>query len=240
METKFCIECKLNRNVCDFYKNRKKCKTCIAKYKKRYAQENKEKISLQQKKWREENKEYIEKYREKNKNKIQERNKKYWEENKEKQKEVIAKWRKDNALHIKEYRKINKERDKEKAKIWGRSEKGNALRRTITQRYRARKKKLASQLTASEWLKIKRDFNNSCAYCNDKGVNLEQEHFVPVSKGGGLTDNNILPSCRSCNASKNNRDFLEWYKTQNNYSLENEIKIIKYLNQKGANIKYGL
>ena len=49
METKFCIECKLNRNVCDFYKNRKKCKTCIAKYKKRYAQENKEKISLQQK-----------------------------------------------------------------------------------------------------------------------------------------------------------------------------------------------
>ena len=31
---------------------------------------------------------------------------------------------------------------------------------------------------------------------------LEQEHVIPLSKGGALTLHNIVPACRSCNSKK--------------------------------------
>ena len=71
-------------------------------------------------------------------------------------------------------------------------------------------------------------FNNSCAYCGAK-CELEQEHFIPVTKGGEYTKNNIITACRSCNASKGNRDFDEWYKNKDFYNKDRENKIKQYL-----------
>jgi 5-methylcytosine-specific restriction endonuclease McrA len=72
-------------------------------------------------------------------------------------------------------------------------------------------------------------FDNKCAYCG-KEKPLAQDHFVPLSKGGEYTNNNIICSCKSCNSSKSDKDFFEWYPEQLFYSKEREAKILKYLN----------
>lgn len=49
------------------------------------------------------------------------------------------------------------------------------------------------------------DQDGRCAYCREE-KELELEHLIPVSKGGGNDFDNLLFSCRSCNASKGNKD----------------------------------
>ena len=58
---------------------------------------------------------------------------------------------------------------------------------------------------------------------------LEQEHFIPLSKGGGYSMGNIIPACRACNASKSDKDFFEWYPEYKYYSEERENKILDFL-----------
>jgi hypothetical protein len=43
-----------------------------------------------------------------------------------------------------------------------------------------------------------------CAKCGNR-ENLEYDHIVPVSKGGGNTERNIELLCQNCNRSKSNR-----------------------------------
>jgi 5-methylcytosine-specific restriction endonuclease McrA len=71
-------------------------------------------------------------------------------------------------------------------------------------------------------------FNYECCYCGST-INLEQEHFIPLSLNGGYTKDNIMVACRSCNSSKNNHNFFDWYQRQSYYSKQREIKIIEYL-----------
>lgn len=65
-------------------------------------------------------------------------------------------------------------------------------------------------LTIEQWQGILLTFNNACAYCLKEHVPLEQEHMNPISKGGTHTADNVIPACRKCNASKNNKSFLEF------------------------------
>ena len=254
-QTKICITCgkELTLNNDNFAKTKRSndgfanvCKPCKREYDKKYRLENNDKIKEKQKKyyeenkeerssyykkWRAENQEHVKKYREENKERTTEYNKKQWLENKEERKALVDKWRKENAEHIKNYRKVNRDRDKEKAREWGRSERGNRLRRTTTNRYRARKKSLKNDFTEKQWKECMKHFDYTCAYCGSPGK-LEQEHFVPITKSGHFTKNNIVPSCRSCNGSKSNSDFEDWYKNQIYYSKERELKIFMYLGKK--------
>jgi 5-methylcytosine-specific restriction endonuclease McrA len=66
------------------------------------------------------------------------------------------------------------------------------------------------QLTEEQWEKIKADCNYTCSYCGASDVKLTQDHFIPISKGGLHTANNIVPSCVSCNSSKQARNPFEW------------------------------
>ena len=52
-----------------------------------------------------------------------------------------------------------------------------------------------------------------CAYCGEEKI-LHKDHFVPLSKGGEFTHNNVVPSCACCNVSKSNNDFFEWYEQE--------------------------
>ena len=56
-------------------------------------------------------------------------------------------------------------------------------------------------LTFAQWEQIKIDFNHCCAYCGSQ-TELEQDHVMPISKGGNHTSANIVPACRACNAKK--------------------------------------
>lgn len=99
-------------------------------------------------------------------------------------------------------------------------------------KYKARKRQLPNTLTESQWLNIKSYFHNKCAYCG-KEIPLTQEHFIPVSKGGEYTHNNILPACQSCNSSKGNRNFFIWYPKYKFYSKKREKQILTFLGYKG-------
>lgn len=220
------------------------CKSCKKAYDREYRLKNKEKMKAKQKEyfqknkekrlayhktWREENQEHLEKYRKVNKDRTTEFNKKYWAENKEQVKKKIAKWRKENKERIRQYRKENRERDRLQQKKWTQSDRGNKLSRLKTNAYRARKRKLPNDFTPQQWEECIQHFDNGCAYCGEKSELLEQEHFIPVSKGGAFTKNNIVIACRTCNASKTDRDFFEWYPEQPYYSQSREMKILQYL-----------
>lgn len=223
------------------------CRDCIKEYEKQYRQENKEYRKLYNKQWRQENKEYRKLYE-----------KQWRQENKEHRKLYNKQWHQENKEYIKEHYKQykkqwhqeNKEKINERHKQWYQENKEyikeynkqyfqeNIDRyRQNNQKRKAIKKRLPHTLTLDQWEKIKNDFNNECAYCGKTEQEhkeefnelLHQEHFIPLSKGGEYTHNNIIPACRSCNRSKHNTDFFEWYPTYEEYNEEREQFILEYL-----------
>lgn len=98
----------------------------------------------------------------------------------------------------------------------------------LSHRYRSRKKKLECRFTIQQWIDCVKCFGGRCAYCGKKRK-LEQEHFVPASKGGEYTVNNIIPACKSCNSSKHNSDVSDWYPRQEFFLEARMSKIYRYL-----------
>lgn len=49
-----------------------------------------------------------------------------------------------------------------------------------------------------------------CAYCGTPGEALQRDCVLPLSRGGRYTLDNIVPACRSCNASKCNDEVTGW------------------------------
>ena len=76
----------------------------------------------------------------------------------------------------------------------------------------ARKANLSHTLTAQDWSDKLDFFSNQCIYCWQEfpPEDLHQEHVVPVLKDGGYDKDNIVPSCQSCNSSKNATDLLDF------------------------------
>lgn len=79
---------------------------------------------------------------------------------------------------------------------------------------RARKRRALKQgtsdstLTEKEWLSILETFNYECVYCGDPWV--ERDHFIPLSKGGTHTADNVVPACMTCNRRKRDKMPLEF------------------------------
>ena len=142
----------------------------------------------------------------KNKESITEKNKQYYKNNIEKSKKY------SKSFHL----------------IYDKTEKGKDVKAVAWQKRRTLELDLGGSLSKEQWADIKNYFNMRCAYCGeDKKLTIE--HFIPVSKGGTLSINNIIPSCGNCNSSKGNRDFNQWYKNQPYYSKEREENILTYL-----------
>lgn len=152
--------------------------------------------------------------------------------------------REKHRRYVEEYyttEKGRENRQRKKGKIGERverfREKNPEYMRLHNQKRYAKNRNLESNLKIEEWKSCLSYFNHCCAYCgtserelNELGEILEQEHFVPVSKNGGYTKSNILPSCRSCNMYKYNHDFDEWYSNYYLYSEDRKGRIMNYLN----------
>lgn len=50
----------------------------------------------------------------------------------------------------------------------------------------------------------------TCQYCGARGVKLECDHILPVSRGGGHGLDNLATSCFACNRSKRAKTLEEW------------------------------
>ena len=83
---------------------------------KRYYEQNKDKILARHKDWREKNQDYMKTYRSKNREKILERNKLYYQNNKEKVDAIKDTWRKQNSDKVKQYRRQYRQNIKTKQK----------------------------------------------------------------------------------------------------------------------------
>lgn len=49
----------------------------------------------------------------------------------------------------------------------------------------------------------------ACAYCGGEGP-FQKDCVLPISRGGRYTRENVVPACRSCNASKCNSEVTGW------------------------------
>ncbi len=49
-----------------------------------------------------------------------------------------------------------------------------------------------------------------CAYCGASDGSLQRDCVLPISRGGRYTIDNVVPACRSCNASKCNHEVTGW------------------------------
>lgn len=212
----------------------KTCKKCNRKFPltEQYFQRRKESKDGFRNECKQCRSEYLAKYRKENREKILESNKKYNEENKEKRIEYKVQNRKMLRQYDKFYRKNNPEKEKVFREKYRKE--NRELYRVARMRYRSKKNELPQTFTVEEWEMCLNHFNNSCAYCGKHQSELEhkieQDHFIPVTKQGGYTVDNIIPACRSCNASKLNNDFGTWYREQSFYNTESEHRILSYIN----------
>jgi len=228
-------------------KNKEKLKiTSKLKYEK-----NKEKYAETKKKYYREHKkeaaEYSKKYRADNSKDLSDKKRQYYEKNRDILKEKSAQHYNENREYALEQMKQHRLECPEVRNKWLSENKERMLNynrqyrkehpessRKWSQERKARIKRLPATLTPEQWMKIKIDFGNSCCYCGKHESEIdhpiEQEHFIPLFHGGEYTHDNIIPSCKSCNSSKNNKDFFEWYPGRPYYSKQREQKILAYLN----------
>jgi 5-methylcytosine-specific restriction endonuclease McrA len=64
-------------------------------------------------------------------------------------------------------------------------------------------------LSAAQWNAL-RDAWGGCAYCGAADKPLQRDCVLAISRGGRYTLDNIVPACRSCNASKGSEEVTTW------------------------------
>jgi hypothetical protein len=174
-----------------------------------YRQVNAERLTEQRREYRQANaeryKEQQRKYHQANAERLKEYNREYWQANIERIKK-----------QKREYRKANADRIKERSREYQRSQAGRAADKVNRNRRAARKRGLDNTLTAADWQAALDYFGGCCAACGrPQGLwhTLAADHWIPISKGGPTTPDNIVPLCHGvggCNNSKNDRDATEW------------------------------
>jgi 5-methylcytosine-specific restriction endonuclease McrA len=116
----------------------------------------------------------------------------------------IDKRREYNRNHGRAKRQANPEAARRKYREWYR----NNLEKN---RLRALRRNAGWVMTQEAWNAIVEFFGGRCAYCYEPlaAETIEIEHFMPLSRGGLNNEENIVPSCRTCNRQKHNKTPLE-------------------------------
>ena len=120
--------------------------------------------------------------------------------------------------YLREYRRNNPEKrakDCEYMKWYRTTEKGKAVHRTSIKKANARRKQAEGSHTSDEWLALKAKYHNRCLCCgrheSELSSPIEQDHVIPLCKGGSNWITNIQPLCEQCNGAsgkwKNTTDY---------------------------------
>lgn len=226
---KQCSKCKTTKLVSEFHRNRSSadgykdwCKECRKVETKKYREKNRDIILIKKRKW----------YRS-TKKRATERTK---SQLKEVDKVCTQCENKKSILDFREranggFYSVCRECENENNRAYRKNNPGiiNKIKVQTEQRRRLQSAALPRDFTAEEWEECMRAFDFKCAYCGSETDDMCQDHFIPLSKNGGYTKSNIIPSCRSCNCKKHNILFEEWYPSFEHYSEERERRIINYL-----------
>lgn len=203
--TRICTVCGIEKDITEYYKRGNggfyaQCKQCQLEKQQEYHNKKRDIILVKKRE-----------YNKRRAKEIADYNKKYYNLNSESIKQRVKEWENKNPIKYKEL-SINQYHKRQ-----------------------ARLKNLIHSFTKQEWEECKSYFKNEqgeleCAYCGKKLKRATQDHFIPVSKGGHYIKSNIIPVCQSCNSSKCDKDFKEWYLERIFYSKEREDKVYKYIN----------
>lgn len=183
METRVCLRCKKEKQIIDFYEIKSRLtKKGIPQRSNYCAPCFLEKAREDYHKNRDRRREANRKWMLNNKDSIAARNKTYRLNNADKMKVLTKDWISRNRQQVRDY---------------------NTARYTI-------RHNLPATLTPNQKRDTWNYFNNACAYCKRAVEKLQEDHFVPITAGGGRTKNNIVPACQRCNSSKKNKLPIEW------------------------------
>lgn len=200
-EFKKCNTCKQFKTIDSFSSNKSRkdglscrCKVCVNQH---YLK-NKEKIAEYKKQYRKDNAEFLKesksKYYYENKEKINAKNKINWHTNKDKYLE-----------QHREYYKLNKESIQSKNKEYRKTEIG----KKVFKQARIKRKALIRKAKIGNINIDKLLENKNCYWCGvDTIDNYHIDHYVPISKGGTHSQDNLVLSCPSCNLKKGSKDPL--------------------------------
>ena len=215
---KECTGCEVIKTVNRFTKHKNKfggLNSCCKECKRKYRQENKERIAERSRKYNQENKERIAEYQ---------------QENKERNAEYYIKYRLENKESIRKYLQENKERIAERSRKYRQENK--ELFQINCARRRARKRQLPDDLTLEQRNATLEHFGNSCALTGyTEGIHLD--HVIPLAIGhGGTTLQNMIPLRADLNISKNARCIFDWfYDVKDHFNLPQTKfdELIEYL-----------
>jgi 5-methylcytosine-specific restriction endonuclease McrA len=163
-----------------------------------------------------------------NREKIKARSKAWYRANKDRHKALVAAWNERNPGKPSEYERRsylkNAEKRREKSRRW-RQENPRAHDAQKARRRAAIKGNRTGP--TPHWQIVQRlaIWAGECAYCGKK--EQEQDHFIPLNRGGSHCVENIVPCCRSCNASKRDKDAWDWYCSQPFFAMQRWVKLVE-------------
>ena len=213
---KICRRCEVEKPISEFgnHKSQKdglrcNCKDCENKQTKKYKEDHKDEIET-----------YTKKYREEHKEERREKFKIYYENNKEELKLKRKEYEKENAEEIsirrkpgsKRYYESHQEEIYARVLAWSKTPKGKACSLRAVHKRRSRGSNLPNTLTSDELEIILIGQGGKCNHCGKefgKDLRPTKDHILPMTRGGGLTFENVQALCRSCNDRKFNRTELE-------------------------------
>ena len=82
-------------------------------------------------------------------------------------------------------------------------------RARAARRRKRRMDRVDHDLSEAQWSALKAAWGG-CAYCGASNTPLQRDCVLALSRGGRYTLANIVPVCRSCNASKCNAEVTGW------------------------------
>jgi len=197
---KTCNKCNTTKPLLEFRDNRNKCKACERLSSKLYKASHQEEIKITRAKYREENKESISKYYKDKRDSL--------EDKQQYDKDSYQRNIEANKKRSREWQQRNPERAKENGRLYSQTESGKKARIMGRQNYMNRKNNNSDGTVNKESLaKLLLLQNNKCHHCNKdldfstkRAVHLD--HYIPLSKGGKHSIDNLVYSCQNCNQVK--------------------------------------
>ncbi len=99
------------------------------------------------------------------------------------------------------YHVENRDRILARAAAWRASNPERAREISAAAVHSRRARKNDQRVTVHEWRAVLEAYGHRCRLCASD-ERIEQDHIVPLSKGGAHTITNVQPLCRSCNRRK--------------------------------------
>jgi hypothetical protein len=163
---------------------------------------------------------YHREYQSTNADRVKEYNYEYYHANPERERERAREYRLANPDQVRkmnrEYKRANADHLSDKKRAYRQTDAGRKTERISSIRRVARKRDLPDTLTVADWQSALDHFGGCCAACGrPRGLwhTLAADHWIPLTKGGPTTPDNIVPLCQGvngCNNTKHNRAPAEW------------------------------